>query len=84
MLTREQGKFTPFGAEVLKMKRYWVFAYQIYYPSGGKNDCIDKIDDLDVLPELVAIYDSVDVLDMQERRWLDIDEVLAALNPAIK
>ena len=68
------------------MKRYLVFGYDGYYPAGAKQDIAGEADTIE---EVRAIsigrdgmpsrrYDRYDVLDMQERRWLDESEWAAA------
>ena len=36
------------------MNRYLVFAFFVYYPSGGMNDFIDSIDSLNELREVLT------------------------------
>lgn len=58
-----------------EMKRYLVFGYSQYYPSGGATDAQGSADTLDEVRKITAgAYDAYDVLDMQERRWLDESE----------
>jgi len=57
------------------MKRYLLFAYESYYPSGGKND---EVGSYDTLEEAVAAantgtfqnYDYKDILDLEKREWV--------------
>lgn len=57
------------------MKRYLLFGYDNYYPSGGQHDVVDSFDSLDELKEFIkdSIYklDYYDILDMDNRCWID-------------
>lgn len=54
------------------MKRYLVFGYDEYYPAGGRHDVCAKVETLaEVRKTTRTGHDSYDVLDLQERRWLD-------------
>nr|WP_293844136.1 hypothetical protein [uncultured Arsenicibacter sp.] len=59
-----------------QLKRYLVFGYKEYYPGGGVTDQVatcDTIEEVRNLRNTVAkrdLKEFVDVLDMQERRWL--------------
>ena len=54
------------------MKRFLVFAYDDYYPSGGLADIQSEFDTLaelhEKLPELIDLWDHVEILDLQEWR----------------
>lgn len=52
------------------MKRFLVFAYDIYYPSGGLDDIIFQSDEfmdvIDPKPRWLE-YDYIELLDMEKR-----------------
>jgi hypothetical protein len=57
------------------MKRYLLFAYDIYYPSGGQDDVIGDYDSLDEAKEAIkknSHRDHYEILDLQDRRWISI------------
>ena len=61
------------------MKRYQWFAYSQYYPYGGSNDIAGEAATLKELVAIMAASDklhkeSVEVLDLKERRWLDYQQ----------
>ena len=62
------------------MKRFLVFAYDDYYPSGGLADIRGEFDTLEELheklPEFFENWEYVEVLDLQERcqRFVEITE----------
>ncbi len=59
------------------MKRYLIFACCIYYPSGGSGDVkgqADTIEEVCLATKKLNFYDDVEVLDMQDRRWVPESE----------
>ena len=56
----------------VELKRYVLFSYCNYYPSGGKLDMeatSDNIHDLKHYAWEDPHYDHHDILDMEERKW---------------
>lgn len=65
------------------MKRYLVFAYDYYYPSGGSSEVEGEFNTLEELknynPETNWDFrklDNIEILDLQERRWLEKEEFI--------
>lgn len=60
----------------VELKRYVLFAYSNYYPSGAKNDMKATSDSVYALKhyayDVVDInYDHMEILDMDERKWYE-------------
>lgn len=60
------------------MKRYLVFKYDQYYPSGGLNDVYAEADTLEEAYSLAAgsFYDYVEIFDRIDGVYLPIKELL--------
>lgn len=63
------------------MKRFQLFAFARYYPAGGSGDIAAEADTLEGLfAAFLAtdpfMPDKIEVLDMQERKWLKNPRVL--------
>jgi hypothetical protein len=61
------------------LKRYQFFTFPDYYPNGGGGDIEAEADTLEELKEILlkpinGISENHQVLDLQERRWLDDSE----------
>lgn len=61
------------------MKRFLIFAWDTYYPVGGSGDTIGSTDTLiaalSVCKGKKPSYDYFQILDMEERKWInDIPE----------
>lgn len=60
------------------MKRYLLFGYWRYYPDGGKSDAIGSFNTVDDAKKYIVDQDlSMDyyeILDMQDRIWVDFTE----------
>lgn len=58
------------------MKRYLLFGYDQYYPNGGGGDVMGDFDTLEEVKKYIKdtmSRDYYNVLDMQERLWIDFD-----------
>lgn len=53
------------------MKRFLAFAYESYYPSGGKGDFIGDFDTLEAVSSQKASNDFLDVLDTSTGEWME-------------
>ena len=67
------------------MKRYLLFAYDIYYPGGGQGDVVGDYETIEEVKKYINdekistsryTHDYYDVLDMQKRKWLEEEEYL--------
>jgi hypothetical protein len=54
------------------MKRFLIFAYDMYYPVGGRNDEQASFDTLEeaLLEAEKLHHDSYDILDLENREWV--------------
>lgn len=53
------------------MKRYLAFAYDQYYPCGGKGDFVGDFDTLEAATALPAAQEWLDVLDTAMGEWVE-------------
>ncbi|MBP6952761.1 MAG: hypothetical protein KBC28_11335 [Alphaproteobacteria bacterium] len=66
------------------MNRYLVFGYCQHYPYGAKGDVVGDFASFDEIKQVEDIYDYLkneflDILDMQEKRWLTDVEIKEGL-----
>lgn len=61
---------------VMKYYRYLLFGLENYYPDGARHDVIGSFDKLEEVKDRIKKnhpkYDWYDVLDLEERRWIDL------------
>jgi hypothetical protein len=53
------------------MKRFLVFAYDSYYPAGGAHDEVGSFDTLEEAMAAGNQRDDYDILDLDERKWVE-------------
>lgn len=60
------------------MKRYLLFGYSQYYPGGGSGDVIESFDSMDEVKSYLKLsstkQDFYEVLDLDERKWIDVTD----------
>jgi hypothetical protein len=62
------------------MKRYFVFAFSHYYPSGGMADCVDKCETLEEATEMLREVGGSDysyIYDAVENKTYQIEDLVA-------
>lgn len=71
------------GGEEGRVKRFLLFEYPEYYPSGGKGDVVGDFDSIQAAIERIKNNDrfmtySHDLLDMETRTWVELSADLWA------
>lgn len=58
------------------MKRYLLFGFDTFYPSGGEGDVVGSFDDLKEIDKIVkeTRWDYYQILDLEKRVWIEVNK----------